>query len=406
MGRNVTVVLVDPTGNPLGVLPPFETGQPWWPEASEIVGAVRERHGIEVTVLRLLHTEPGRRHGGRVTYLASTDGPVPGAGPDRPDAPEPADHPLRAPWARPGGPEELLTWARDRMAAIGRPVLGAVQQRTWNLSAIWRLDTPTGPTWLKVVPPFFAHEPAVLAWLAGAAVPGRAPVPLVAEPGRVIMDRVSGDDQHDAPVAGRVAMVADLVAVQATALGALEELRARGVPSLGAADLKAEATDVVARRGGEASRRAVGEPPAEALAALATLIDGLDDRFAAIGACGVPTTLVHGDFHPGNVRGTTILDWGDSVLSHPGYDLLRISEGLPADDTRLLLSVWSREWRNVVPGCDPEHAVDLLRPAADLRNAVMYAGFLDRIEPSEWPYHARDVLPPLLAAAGLPAEPA
>jgi hypothetical protein len=410
VGRNVTVVLIDPAGDPIGVLPPFHVEVPWWPGATEIVDAVRERHGAEITVLRLIRTEPGPSHGGRVTYLASTDKPVADAAPlTADDVPELADHPLRAPWARPGGPEEILAWARERMAAAGRPVLGVVQERTWNLSAIWRLETATGPTWLKVVPPFFAHEPAVLTWLH-RAVPGRAPVPLVAEPGRVIMDRVSGDDRHDAPADERLPMVRSLVRIQAAALGALDELRAHAVPSLDLADLKLAAIDVIDRRGGEASRRTVGEPPADALAALDRLIDGLDDRIAAIAACGVPTTLTHGDFHAGNVRvaaggAPVILDWGDSVLTHPGFDLLRIREGLPGDGADAVTSAWSAEWRAAVPDCDPERAVDLLGPLAELRNAVMYAGFLDGIEPSEWPYHARDVLPPLLAAANLAGVP-
>ncbi len=404
VSRVVTLVLVDPAGNPLGTLPPFEVAQPWWPEASDIVEAVRERHGAEVTVLRLLRTEPGRRSGGRVTYLASTDKPVSDALPHG-DLPELADHPLRAPWARPGGPEEILAWARASMAAIGRPVLGVVQQRAWNLSAIWRLDTAAGPAWLKTVPPFFAHEPAVVSWLH-RAVPGRAPVPLVAEPGRLIMDHVSGDDRYDATVAERSAMLTALVEVQVAALGAVDDLRAHGVPLLGPAEFTAAATDVVDRRGGEVSRRAAGEPPAGVLAALAALIDGLDDRFAAIEACGVPTTLVHGDFHSGNVRGETILDWGDSVLSHPGYDLLCLTTNLDPHDARVVEAVWTREWLSRVPGCDPQRAIALLRPVAELRNAFMYLAFLDNIEPTEWPFHEHDVLPPLLAAADLPGEPA
>lgn len=32
------------------------------------------------------------------------------------------------------------------------------------------------------------------------------------------------------------------------------------------------------------------------------LVDGLDARFVALYPCGVPDTLMHGDFHPGNFR--------------------------------------------------------------------------------------------------------
>ena len=61
---------------------------------------------------------------------------------------------------------------------------------------------------------------------------------------------------------------------------------------------------------------------------------GLPKRIAAIAACGVPDTLVHGDFHPGNVVGPTdayvLLDWGDSFVGNPLIDELAFTERLDA----------------------------------------------------------------------------
>ena len=61
---------------------------------------------------------------------------------------------------------------------------------------------------------------------------------------------------------------------------------------------------------------------------LARLVDGLPDRFADLASCGLPDTLVHGDFHPGNTRGVpgrtetlVLLDWGDSGVGNPLLDL-------------------------------------------------------------------------------------
>jgi hypothetical protein len=122
------------------------------------------------------------------------------------------------------------------------------------------------------------------------------------------------------------------------------------------------------------------------------LLDGLDLRFTAISGCGMPDTLVHGDFHPGNLRGSTILDWGDSFLGQPVFDLHRMVADLSAADQALLVAAWCRWWRDAVPGCDPERAYALTAPVVALRNAAVYADFLDRIEPSEHPYHADDVL--------------
>ena len=73
-GRLASVVLVH-RGEVLGRLPPVALEMPWWPEAHDLVAAVRARDGIEITVLRLLQTTSDRIAGGEITYLAETDRP-------------------------------------------------------------------------------------------------------------------------------------------------------------------------------------------------------------------------------------------------------------------------------------------------------------------------------------------
>ncbi|MEV4415341.1 aminoglycoside phosphotransferase family protein [Catellatospora sp. NPDC049609] len=374
MGRVVTLVLVDPAGTVLGELPPYEVELPWWQEVADVVAGARERHGVEVTVLRLLGADSPAPPGGRVSYLAEVAGDP---GPVRPTAIDLAPHPHRAPWAEPGGPRASLSWAETELAARGRKVTAAVQQRSWNLSAIWRLETEGAPVWLKQVPAFFAHEAAVLRWL-GEHAPGTAPVPIAAAAGRVLLDDLPGTDRYGAEPAERAHMLARLHTAQLAALGRADELLALGVPDRRAPRLAALIREVVAADGGPEH---------------AALLDGLDGRLAAVEDCGVPYTLVHGDFHPGNVRGAgdhhAIIDWGDAVLGHPAIDLLRMCEQVP--DPAPLHRAWCERWRAAVPGCRPERAVELIGPLLALRNAAVYAGFLAAIEPSEWPYHAEDV---------------
>src|SRR5690606_21522321 len=156
--RLVTLVLCTADGEVLGSLPPFEVAVPWWQEVGPIVEAARGLHGLDVTVLRLMQAG-NQSCGGPVTYLAQVATPVDGlAAWDEPYA----DDPRRLPYARPGGPAADLAWADEVLAALGRPRTSAPEQvRTWNLSSLWRLPTATGAVWLKVVPPFFAHEGAV-----------------------------------------------------------------------------------------------------------------------------------------------------------------------------------------------------------------------------------------------------
>jgi hypothetical protein len=395
VGRIVTLVLVDPAGTVLGALPPYAVEVPWWQEVSGVVGGARDHHGVDVTVLRLLHADQPAPPGGKVTYLAEVAGDP---GPVRPAAAALVPHPRRAPYAEIGGPAASLAWAADALAARGRTLTGVAQQRTWNLSAIWRLETDTTPVWLKQVPVFFAHEAAVLGWLAEHC-PGTAPAPLAADSGRVLLDDLPGTDRYSAPTGERLTMLSLLHPVQVTATARVAELLALGVPDQRSPLLAERLRAVVAREGASPAPTASGphaatdRPAAAARDRLAALLDGLDERLAALAACGLPDTLAHGDFHPGNVRGTDerlhVIDWGDAVIGHPAIDLLRMCERVA--DPGPLRQAWSRAWRAAVPGCDPERAVELMEPLVALRNAAAYAGFLDAIEPSEWPYHADDV---------------
>jgi hypothetical protein len=122
MDRLVTLVLVRSDGTTLGALPSFNATTPWWPDVAEVVERCRAIHGVDVTILRLIDAadfDPRGGMGGRVTYVAELHGAPPEA--TRPwSAPLP-DDPLRARWARPGGPARDLAWADEQLIAAGRP---------------------------------------------------------------------------------------------------------------------------------------------------------------------------------------------------------------------------------------------------------------------------------------------
>jgi aminoglycoside phosphotransferase (APT) family kinase protein len=132
-------------------------------------------------------------------------------------------------------------------------------------------------------------------------------------------------------------------------------------------------------------------------AVLGGFVEELPRRFADVTACGLADTLVHGDFHPGNFRGgpglpLVLLDWGDSGVGQPLLDQPAFLSRIPDEQARPSREHWVRRWREACPGSDPARAAHLLAPIAAARQAVIYQGFLDRIEPSEHPYHRADPL--------------
>src|SRR5947208_2193106 len=184
----------------LGSLPRFTVDSPWWPDVEPVVETARERFDVEVVVLRLLSTTTESPvMGGEVSYLAELVGDPPtGMGTPGVDTAR-GDHPLRAPWARPGGVATTIEWADAAIAALGRPRTGPARQiKSWNLSSILRLPTPGGDVWCKSVPPFQSHEGSILA-LMGSDDPSLVPPLLGADiaSGTVLLDDVPGEDQWD-----------------------------------------------------------------------------------------------------------------------------------------------------------------------------------------------------------------
>jgi hypothetical protein len=396
--RCVTLVLCTPAGELIGALPPYDVPAPWWQGVSGVVAGARAAYGVDVTVLRLLATRDPFGEGGPVTYLAEVDAPVPSAQPW--DGPDPlADEPLRLPYARPGGPDADLAWADEVLAGRGIRRTGpAVQQRTWNLSSVWTLPTDEGRVWLKVVPPFFGHEGPMLERL-NADHPGLVPPLLATDHCRVLLTDVPGGDNYHAGRPVLLELVRTLVGLQAEWVDRIDELRALGAPDWRESAFAIAAADVLARTADQLDDATV--------AVVQELIDGLPQRFADLAGCGLPDTLVHGDFHPGNTVGDgphpVVLDWGDCGVGNPLLDQAAFTGRLDDADREVVLAYWAAQWQERLPGSDPRRAERLIAPVAAVRQAMVYRMFLDNIEPDERVYHADDPATWLRMAAGLVA---
>ena len=373
-------MLVDAEGSLLGALPPFPVQVPYWQEMADVLDQAYERYALRADVLRLLTNELPTSPGGAVTYLAQTYEPV--GRPLDAVAPQAAalagvDEPLRAAYARPGGPAESLAWARDVLG----PDVTAQQQRTWNLSAIWRLESTRGTSWLKQVPVFFQHEAAVIEWLE-SAVPHLAPE-LIARggAGRMLLADIPGEDFYDAPLDVRLRLGELAHDIQRASVHATSDLVAAGVPD---------------RRGATQAAwiREHLEPWVDGHPA-SKLLDEVDGRIDELTECGLPETLVHGDEHPGNVRGdatrTVFLDWGDAFIGNPVFDVAGLTTRASAADTDAINHAWVGWWQRTAPGSDPERAAELAKPLAALRLAAVYAHFVANIEPTERAFHLGDI---------------
>lgn len=351
---------------------PFPVDVPWWAEAGPVVEYVERTLGLPVVVLRLIGVEgseaaDGARDG-HVTYQVEVLEPATGAGAAPDD-----DHPLRMPWARASGVRELLGWAGEQVKLTGRPV----QRKTWNLSGIFSLPTTQGTVWLKAVPGFADAEATAIAALKDVDR-GLVPTVVASGPGRLLIADIAGEDCWEASRETAIDVVRRFAAAQARV----------EAPK----DLPDRRPEVLAAMVRELLDGHVGQEldDDERQAARALL-----PRWEALARCGLPDTVVHGDFHPGNWRRgegapAVVLDLADAHLGNPVLDGLRAIGWLPADRRRPVADAWIEAWRKAVPTSRPAEALEIAEPLAHLAYAVRYQEFLDHIEPSEQVYHRGD----------------
>ena len=347
----------------------------------------------------MLDSELPRPHGGGVTYLAEVSTPI-ARSPLAAEALQPFDvtldeQPLRLRYAKPGGPDADLAWAEEVLARApdrARRARGADAQLepVQHLAAAARgrpLRVAQGRA--AVLRPRGRHAPPSPGRRRSAA-PGH-------EGDRVLLDDVPGDDQYDAAEPELLEMVTMLVDLQAAWIGRVDDLLRIGLPDWRGPGLTARIADVVQRRSAELT--------ADDRATLATFVSALPARFAEVAACGMPDTLVHGDYHPGNLRGEpghlTMLDWGDTGVGQPLLDMPAFLAVAPPASVARIREHWLDAWRAAVPGCDAERAAGLLAPVAAGRMAVIYQTFVDNIEPVERRHHDADVLDWLSRTAAL-----
>jgi hypothetical protein len=372
----------------VGRAPTFAVETAWWNDVEPITGHLDELLGVRTVVLRLVHAdeaEVGR--GGRVVYhVQALDEPRYGVLDETPladwDSIIAAD-PLRSTWAEIDGPSRLIEWAQNIVGPHD-----AVQVKTWNLSCLIRFPG----AWAKATSRFGSIDadiiqhvlrydatlaPAVLAqstdnrWSLLAHAPGID----CWEPDQATVDNV----------------VSRWVAAQAALASEADTLVA---PRLLPDDLVTEVTRLLPRVALSTDESADLE---RLVAKLPDIVDELD-------SAGLPITVVHGDFHPGNWRsdGTNrvIVDWADAFIGNPALDVQRLHEFLPAAKHPHVTDVWCAAWKKHAPGSDPLRAIQPMKVLGFLAYAVTYRRFLDNIEPDERVYHQDDPAMCLRAAAG------
>lgn len=277
----------------------------------------------------------------------------------------------RTAWTDPAWVETILAWARARLTAHGRSVVGTVEQphiRPW--STVFHIPTDGGAVWCKASGPGTAHEARLLTAFAAWNV-GHVSLPLDADTergwllfgdGGPTLRQTRPDGTGDADLAAWERILADYAGLQRGVEDRAGELLALGVPDGRPAALPGELTRIVEDDHWWAL---VGDDDRPAAEAGRERLRGLGERVAATAGelerSGIAATIQHDDLHGGNVfvgtAGVRFFDWGDAAVAHPFATLVTtlnsVAYRLGADpdgpELDRLRDAYLEAWTDVLP---------------------------------------------------------
>ncbi|MEA2622693.1 MAG: hypothetical protein QOH61_1603 [Chloroflexota bacterium] len=288
---------------------------------------------------------------------------------------------LRAAWSRAGWLGRAAPWLDGVLRDNGRTRSGPVEQmRQWGISALLRTETDRGAVWVKAAYPHFAAEPRITRVLADR-FPGALPRILgwnddeawlaLEDLGKAEVGDQRGDAIGTDAVRLLVHMQREMAADTAALMGAgaahrpLERL---------ADDLAAAFTEA--------------PPPVEwrqSVQRRAELVERVRADAVELAGIGIAESLVHGDFHSGNVAVVdgrpVIFDWTDGAVSHPLVDFATWV-GYVDDPTQrpALWQAWVGAWSDVVPEAELAPLYQQVLALGSAYQVVSYAAILRGLE--------------------------
>lgn len=226
-----------------------------------------------------------------------------------------ADRSSRESWEQPGWYAATCAAIDEVLARLGRPRSGPVlQERIWSIAALMRVPSDGGELWFKQVPPIFAHEGRLTAWLSERS-PASVPRVVHVGPDWWLAEAIAPSVREFTDMTP----FAVLGELQRATVGREEELLALGCADRRLPRLLPELYD------------AMGQPPLHESqwSGLLAARPQLEDAVGRLAGVGLPDALVHGDFHGGNASGTAdgwvVYDWTDGCVAHPLLDVQPIA---------------------------------------------------------------------------------
>lgn len=228
------------------------------------------------------------------------------------------------PFAKPGWMRELFSWAHEQTSPLGLRLTGNFRQ--YNASptfSLLRIEADGDALWFKATGEPNAHELPITVLLA-RLFPGHVPRILGVNPSwngwlSVEASGTALDEITDCPAWEQVA--AALAELQIASIGKSTELLEGKCKDLRLPRLMGLIDPFLARMTVLMAAQEKRPPAALSNPELASIGEGLKEACSLLESFGLPDTLGHIDFNPGNILVSpdrcTFLDWAEGCVTNP-----------------------------------------------------------------------------------------
>jgi hypothetical protein len=277
-------------------------------------------------------------------------------------------NPERGPFGRPSWFGELLEWTQRQILPFGLRVTGIFRQ--FNASptfSLIRLETSGPAVWFKATGEPNRHERSVSVCLA-RLFPAYVPVVWGTHSfwNGWISPEVRGQSLDNVTeVSAWESVARDLAQLQIASIGKHTELLESGSKDLRLPGLRREIEPFLARMAELMAAQQKHPPRALTNDDLALVRSSLIEACSMLETVGMPDTLGHMDFNPGNIflspESCVFIDWAEGAVTHPRiteeYLLEHYRQICPEDRTGLdrIRAAYVRPWYTIFSPADLEH---------------------------------------------------
>ncbi len=229
---------------------------------------------------------------------------------------------LRPPWALPGWFSEVSAWIENQLSSLGYQQIAPIEYvKNWSISCVLKVPTDAGNFYLKEAStlPLFCDEPVITAELA-KLFPQNMPKVIGYQDSWLLLEDFGEPIGSKRPPKVRQHVYQLLATMQIASIEHCDRLL-----QLGCLDRRLEilSKQIELLANDENATSGLSAPEKDRFQSLVTT---LQDYCTQLGSYKIPSTLVHGDLHLGNVtfnQGNYLFfDWTDACISHPFFDFL------------------------------------------------------------------------------------